>query len=128
MSRIHFAKRDEKSTDPEGWIRVNKIGPILEIATCCLHGKYVVGMNNVSLKKDNSHSWVRLSHGVKKLFTNLNNSKQETSEVQFEEDALKLEVRDFACRSKAKAKPQRRERADSSTNNHSNWVKNLDRC
>ena len=40
---------------------------------------------------------------------NLNNNEQETSEVQLEEDALKLDARDFACRSKAKAKPQRRE-------------------
>ena len=47
--------------------------------------------------------------------TNLNNSEQETSEVQFEEYALKLNASDFACRSKAKTKPQRREPAGSST-------------
>ena len=68
-----------------------------------------------SRNKDTSHSWVRISHGLNKLVTNLNNNEQETSEVQFEEYALKLNASDFACRSKAKAKPQRREPAGSST-------------
>ena len=35
--------------------------------------------------------------------------------MQFEEYALKLNASDFACRSKAKAKPQKREPASSST-------------
>ena len=43
------------------------------------------------------------------------NNKQETSEVQFEEYALRLNAGDFASRSKAKAKPQRRDSASSST-------------
>ena len=65
----------------------------------------------MSMDEDNSHSWVRISHGSNKLVTNLNNCEQETSEVQFKEFALKLDASDFACRSKAKAKPQRREPA-----------------
>ena len=69
----------------------------------------------MSMNKDNAHSWVRTSHGFNKLVTNLNNSEQETSEAQFEEHALKLDGKDFACRSKEKAKPQRRELAGSST-------------
>ena len=65
----------------------------------------------MSVNKDNSHTWVRISHGLNKLVTNLNNkeqddNEQETSEMQFEEYALKLNAGDFACRSKAKAKPQ----------------------
>ena len=67
------------------------------------------------MNRDNTHSWVRISHGLNKLVTNLNNNEQETSEVQFEEYALKLNTSDFAGRSKAKAKPQRRELAGSST-------------
>ena len=66
-------------------------------------------------KEDNSHSWVRISHGLNKLVTNLNNNEQETSEVQFEEYASRLNASDSASRSKAKAKPQRRESASSST-------------
>ena len=69
----------------------------------------------MSMNKDNSHSWVRISHGINKLVTNLNNNEQETSDVQFEECALKLSAKDFACRSKSKAKPHRREPAGSST-------------
>ena len=45
---------------------------------------------------------------------NLNNNEAESPEDQFEEYTLKLSAKDFACRSKAKTKPQRRELADSS--------------
>ena len=35
--------RDEKSTDPKGWIQGNtKIGPVLEVTTSYLQGKYGV--------------------------------------------------------------------------------------
>ena len=45
----------------------------------------------------------------------MNHNEQEIPEVQLEEYALELDASDFACRSKAKAKPHRREPADSST-------------
>ena len=70
---------------------------------------------------DNSHSWVRISHGLNKLVSDLSNNKendnnkQETSEMQFENFALKTNVLAFASRLKAKAKPQRRTLASSST-------------
>ena len=72
------------------------------------------------MNKDNSHSWVRISHGLIKWVTHLNNedqddNEQETSEMQFEDYALKSNARDFASRSKAKAKPQRRTSASSFT-------------
>ena len=114
--REYTLPRDEGASEPKGWIRGNtKIGPVLEVVTCCLHGKYGVEIRIMSMNKDNSHSWVRISHGLNKLVTNLNNNEQETSEVQFEEYALKLNASDFACRSKARAKPRRREPAGSST-------------
>ena len=113
--REYTLPRDEEASQPKGWIQGNtKIGPVLDVATCCLHGKYGVEMRIISLNKDNSHSWVRISHGSNRFVMNLNNNEQETSEVQFKEYALKLDARDFACRSKAKAKPQRREPAGSS--------------
>ena len=35
--------KDEDSSEPKGWIKGNtKIGPVLEVATCCLQGKYGV--------------------------------------------------------------------------------------
>ena len=114
--REYTLPRDEEASQPKGWIQGNtKIGPVLEVATCCLHGKYGVEIRIMSMNKDNSHSWVRISHGSHKFVTNLNNNEQEISEVQLEEYALKLNASDFACRSKAKAKPQRREPAGSST-------------
>ena len=77
--------RDEKSTEPKGWIRGNtKIGSVLEVTTSCLQGKYGVEIGFESVNKDNAHSWVRISHGLNKLVTDLNNNEQETSEMQFE--------------------------------------------
>ena len=120
--REYTLPRDEDSSEPKGWIRGNtKNGPVLEVTTCCLQGKYGVEIRIMSVNKDNSHSWVRISHGLNNLVTNLNNkdqdynNEQESSEKQFEEYALKLNAGDFASRSKAKAKPQRRDSASSST-------------
>ena len=104
--REYTLPSDEEASEPRGWIRGNtKIGPVLEVATCCLHGKYGVEIRIMSMDNDNSLSRVRISHGLNKLVTNLNNNEQETSEVQFEEYAMRLNASDFASRSKAKAKP-----------------------
>ena len=86
----------------------------MEVTTSYLQGKYGVEIRIMSVNKDNSHSWVRISHGLNKLVTDLNNNEQETSEIQFEEHALRLNAGDFASRSKAKAKPPRRTSASSS--------------
>ena len=112
----YILPRDEEASQPKEWIQGNtKIGPVLEVATCCLHGKCGVEIRIMSMNKDNSHFWVRISHGLDKLVTNLNNNEHETSEVQFEEYALKLNASDFASRAKAKARPQRRGLAGPST-------------
>ena len=89
--RQYALPRDEKSSDPKGWIRGNtKIGPLLEVTTSYVQGKYGVEIGTESVNKDNSHSWVRISHGLNNLVTNLidkkyDDNEQETSEVQFEE-------------------------------------------
>ena len=96
-------------------------GPVLEVTTSHLQGKYGVEIRNESVNKDNSHSWVRISHGLDRLVTDLSNNKeddnneQETSEMQFEDFALKTNVLAFVSRSKAKARPRRRTLAFSST-------------
>ena len=80
---------DEKSSDPKGCIRGNtKIGPVLEVTTSYLQGKYGVEIRIESRNKDNSHSWVSISHGLNKS----DNNEQETSEMQFEDFALKTNV------------------------------------
>ena len=59
--------RDEKLSDPKVWIRGNtKIGPVLEVTTSYLQGKHGVEIRIESVNKDNSHSWVRISHGWNK--------------------------------------------------------------
>ena len=119
--REYTLPRDEDLSEPKGWIKGNtKIGPVLEVATSYLHGKYGVEIRIMSMNTENSYSWVRISHGLNKLVTNLNNkdqddNEQETSEMQFGEYASKLNASDFASRSKAEAKPQRRNSASSST-------------
>ena len=73
-----------------------------------------------SVNKDNSHSWVRISHGLKKLVTDLidkeyDDNEQETSETKTEVFALETDVLAFASPSKAKAKPRRPTSVCSST-------------
>ena len=87
--REYTLPRDENSSDPKGWIRGNtKIGPVLKVTTSCLQGKYGVEIRIESMNKDNSHSWVRIPHGLNKLVTDLSNNddnEQETSDMQFED-------------------------------------------
>ena len=85
---------------------------MLEFTTSYLQGKYGVEIRIESVNKDNAHSWVRISHGLNKLVTNLidkeyYDNEQETSETKTEAFALKTDVFAFASRSKAKAKPRR---------------------
>ena len=51
------------------------MGPMLEVATCCLHGKYGIEITISSVNRDNTHSWVRISHGSNKFVMNLNNNE-----------------------------------------------------
>ena len=102
--REFILPRDEDTSEQKGWIRVNtKIGPVLEVTTCCLQGKAGVD------------TWVSISHGLNTFVTNLDNNEQETTEMQFEDYALKLNASVVASRSKAKAKPQGRNSVSSST-------------
>ena len=102
--REYTLPRDEKSTDPKAWIRGNtKLGTVLEVTTSHLQGKFGVEIRIESVNKDNSHSWVRISHGLNKLVTDLSNkedddNEQETSVMQFENFAFKTNVFAFATR------------------------------
>ena len=78
--REYTLPRDDKSTGPKGWIRGNtKIGPVLEVTTSYWQGKYGVGIRIESVNKDNSHSWVRISHGLNKLVKDLIDRSTTTS-------------------------------------------------
>ena len=111
--RAYTLPRNDGSSQPKGWIHGNtKIGPVLEVTTSCLYGKHGVEIFIWSLSEDNIQSWVRISHGSNKFVIDSNNNDTEIPEDLPEEQALQLKVKDFACRSKAEAKPQRREPVD----------------
>ena len=60
--REYTLPREEGASQPKGWIQGNtKIGPVLEVATSNLHGKYGVEIRIWSLNRDNTHSWVNFS-------------------------------------------------------------------
>ena len=121
MQDSYTLPRDENSSDPKGWIQGNtKIGPVLGVTTSYLQSKYGVEIRIESMNKDNSHSWVRIYHGLNKLVTDLidkeyDDNEQETSETKTEAFALKTNVLAFASRLKAAAKPRRPTSAFSST-------------
>ena len=103
--REYTLPRSDDLSQPKGWIQGNtKIGPVLEITTSCLYGKHGIEIRIWSLSEDNTQSWVRTSHGSNKFVVDSNNNNTEVSDDLPEEQA---------CRSKAKAKPQRREPVDS---------------
>ena len=125
--REYTLPRNEGSSQPKGWIQRNtKNGPVLEVTTSCLYGKHGVEIRIWSLSEDNTHSWVRISHGSNIFVMDSNNNDTEVSEDQLEEYALQLDAKDFACRSKARAKPQRREPASYSPRiipmDERNWI------
>ena len=106
--REYTLPRGEKSSHPKGWIRGNtKIAPVLEVTTSYLQDKNGVEIRIESVNKDNSHSWVRISHGLNKLVTDLIDKEYDDSDTKTEVFELKTEVFAFASRSKAKAKPRR---------------------
>ena len=101
--------RNDESSQPKGWIQGDtKIGPVLEVTTSCLYVKHGVESRIWSLSGDNTQSWVRISHGSNKFVIDSNNNNTEVSDDLPEEQASQLKMKDFACRSKAKTKPQRR--------------------
>ena len=125
--REYTLTREDGSPQPRGWIQGNtKIGPVLEVTTSCLYGKHGVEIRTWSLSEDNTQSWVRISHGSNIFVMNSNNNDTEVPEDQPEEQASRLNVKDFAARSRAKAKPQKREPANYSPSiismNARNWI------
>ena len=80
--REYTLPRDEAASQPKGWIQGNtEIGPVLVVATSYLHGKYGV---EIRLSRDNTRSWVRISHGSNRFVMNLNNNGTEIPEDQLE--------------------------------------------
>ena len=76
--REYTLPRSDESSQPKGWIQGNsRIGLVLEVTTRYLWGKYGIEIRIRSLSQDNSHSWVRISHGANKhvVDSNCNNTE-----------------------------------------------------
>ena len=116
-----FTESVARRTRKIGFDGTPKLGTYWKSQPATYEEKYGVEIRIASMNKDHFHSWVRISHGLNKLVTNLNNNKEndnnelETSEMQFDNFALKSNARAFVSRSKAKAKPLRRDSANSTT-------------
>ena len=98
----------------EGWIQGNtKIGPVLEVATSYLHDKHGVEVRIMSFSRDNTlgSEFFMGQISLRWIWTD---NETEIPEDQLEQYASKLSAKDSACRSKEKAKPQRRDPCSSS--------------
>ena len=108
VCREYTLPREGEASQPKGWIQGDtKIVPVLEVTTSCLHGKHGVEIRILSLNGDNTHSWVRISHGSNKFLMDSNNNDTEVPEDLPEEQASHLNAEQFVSQPKAKAKPQR---------------------
>ena len=125
--REYTLPRSDGSSQPSGWIQGNtKIGPVLEVTTSCLHGKHGVEIRIWSLSEDNTHSWVRISHGSNKFVMDSNNNDTEVPEDQPEEQALQLNVKDFCIPIKGKSKTTKKGTCWLFIEYHSDESKELD--
>ena len=89
-----------------------RIGPVSEVTTSYMYGKHGIEIRIWSLSEDNSQSWVRISYGTNKYVIDSNLNNTEVPADLPEEEASQVIVKDFAARSKAKAKPRKREPVD----------------
>ena len=64
--REYTLPREEEASQPKGWIQGNtKFVPVLEVGTCCLHGKFGVEIRISSVNRENysllgqNFSWIK---------------------------------------------------------------------
>ena len=114
--REYTLPRDDKASQPKGWIRGNmRIGPVLEVTTSFQHFKYGIEIRIESVNQDNSHSWVRISYGTVKYVNDSIEDDTENLADSQEEEIPQTSTSVVAARSKAKAKPQPRVLAGTTT-------------
>ena len=119
--REYTLPRDEDSSEPKGWIRGNtKIGPVLELTTCCLQGNYGVEIRIKSVNKDNSHSWVRIFSPRRHRAGNLRNAVRRI--------CVQIECRWFCKPIKGQSKTTKTRFCQLIHKNYTYWEENLDWC
>ena len=111
--REYTLPRDDPASQPKGWIQGNlRIGLVLEVTTRFQHFKYGIEIRIWSVRQDNSQSWVRISYGTNKYVIDSNHNNTEIPADPHEDQTSQTSVKVVAARSKAKAKPQKRELVD----------------
>ena len=114
--REYTLLRDDPASQPKGWIQGNmRIGPVLEVTTSFQHFKYGIEIRIESVNQDDSHSWVRISYGTVKYVTDSVEDNTDNPADPQEDQILQTSTNVVAARSKAKAKPQSRELAGTTT-------------
>ena len=111
--REYALSRDDPASQTKGWIQGNmRIGPVLEVTTSFQNFKYGIEIRIWSVGQDNSQSWVRISYGTIKYVVDPNQDNTEIPADPQEDQVPQTSVKVIAARSKAKAKPQKRELVD----------------
>ena len=111
--REYTLHRDDPASQPKGWIQGNmRIGPVLEGTTSFPYGKHGIEIRIWSVGQDNSQSWVRISYGTNKYVIDSKHNNTDIPADPHEDQTSQTSVKVIAARSKAKAKPQRREPVD----------------
>ena len=89
-----------------------RIGSVLEVTTSYMFGKHGIEIRIWSVSQDNSKSWVRISYGTNKYVIDSNHNNTEIPADPHEEQESQSSVKVIAARSKAKAKPLKRDPVD----------------
>ena len=126
--REYTLPRDEEASEPKGWNRGNtKIGPVLEVATCCLHGKYGVEIWHVYEQRQFSllgqnFSWLeQIGHEFERQ--RAGNLRSAVRRI-----CVKIECGWFCKPIKGQSKTTKTRFGQLIHKNHTYWGKNLDRC
>ena len=85
---------------------------MVEVTNSYMYGKHGIEVRIWSVSQDNSQSWVRISDGTNKYVIDSNQNNTEIPADLPEEQTSQTSVKVVAARSKAKAKPQKREPVD----------------
>ena len=113
--REYTIHRDDPASQPKGWIQGNmRIGLVLEVTTSFQYCKHGIEIRIWSVGQDNSRSWVRISYGTNKYVLDSNHNNTEIPADPHEDQKSQTSVKVIAARSKAKAKPQKRELVETS--------------
>ena len=103
--REYTLPRDDKASQPKGWIRGNmRIGLVLGVTTSFQHFKHGIEIRKESVNKDSSHSWVRISYETVKYVNDYIKDDTENLADPQEEEDVPTSSGVVAAKSKAKSK------------------------